>query len=203
VFQELLDQLPLVDRLWLDLGCGPGVLTRELVARGARVVAVDGSPAMLQAARDALAEADDASVAFRLSSAADLSWAEAGDFDGVLCSSVIEYVESPGTLLAEVSRVMKPGGTLILSVPPRGSLLRTRQKIARSMMRPLGIDRHAYLEVSKFELEPRDAAQWFDEHGLRVERTRKFDPLLPPALLSFVRPALMIYEVRKRGVTPA
>jgi ubiquinone/menaquinone biosynthesis C-methylase UbiE len=196
VFAAILDRRVQRGDEWLDLGCGSGVLTAELAQRGAEVVALDGAPSMLQAARQA-AFPDGAQVQFRLGDATALSWCATPRFDGVLCSSVIEYVRDGEALLTEASRVLKDGGTLVISVPPRGSVLRSAQRIARRALRRFGKDAYAYLDVSVFEVEPRALPAMFERAGLRLERVTPFDALLPRPLLSVFRPSLLICEARK------
>ena len=122
LFNSILDRSVISGQLWLDLGCGAGVLTRELVRRGARVVALDGSPSMLQEACRSLDPTAYTCVSFQQGDAQDLSWSEACAFDGVLCSSVVEYVENEDEVMRQVSRVLKNNGLLIISMPPKGSL---------------------------------------------------------------------------------
>ncbi len=197
LFNSILDRCVTSGQYWLDLGCGSGILTRELISRGARVLALDGSPSMLQAARRSLEMAAGARVAFQQGDAQDLSWSEPCAFDGVLCSSVVEYLEDEDELMRQVSRVLKNDGLLIISIPPKRSLVRMVQKALRRFVRLLGRDKYAYLEVSRFEVEPSVIVGWLGKANLRVDHVSDFDPVLPKCLLHIFRPALLVCEARK------
>src|SRR5881398_2310094 len=94
----------------LDVGCGPGGLTRELVARtGAeRVAAIDPSPQFAAACRERFPRAD-----VRDGGAEALPW-EDGSFDAALASLVIAFMRDPDAGLREMARVTRPGGTVAL-----------------------------------------------------------------------------------------
>ncbi len=96
----------------LDAGCGSGPLFAALRDRGAIVTGFDSSAGMLDQARRRLG--DDANLQL-----ADISrplpYAD-GAFDDVLASLVLHYLEDWGPALAELRRVLKPGGRLIMSV---------------------------------------------------------------------------------------
>lgn len=103
-FADVLDLSPGM-RL-LDVGCGPGGLTRELVARAGAgaVTAVDPSPPFVDACTD---RCPGASV--RLGDAQDLPFPDAG-FDGVVSQLVLHFVPDPAQAGAEFRRVVRPGG---------------------------------------------------------------------------------------------
>jgi SAM-dependent methyltransferase len=96
----------------LDAGCGAGALFAVLRERGAIVTGIDQSAGMLKLARR------------RLDGDADLRVAELGAplpfpdgaFDDVTASLVLHYLKDWGPALAELRRVLKPGGRLIVSV---------------------------------------------------------------------------------------
>lgn len=96
----------------LDVGCGDGFITTKIgEITGARMFGVDISKDALKAARkggiDArLANLDKDSLPF-----------DDGYFDAVFCGDVVEHVFDTERLLAEVRRVLKPGGFLVMSVP--------------------------------------------------------------------------------------
>jgi SAM-dependent methyltransferase len=96
----------------LDAGCGSGPLFAALRDRGAIVTGIDNSAGMLRLARR------------RLGDGADLQVADLGStlpfpddtFDDVTASLVLHYLQDWGPALAELRRVLKPGGRLIVSV---------------------------------------------------------------------------------------
>lgn len=182
---------------WVDLGCGSGMLARELARGGASIVAVDGSPRMLQEARRLLAKEVGADVVFIESDVQSVPELASGGVDGILCSSVAEYVMDPSGLLREAARLLRPGGRLIMTVPPKGSPVRVLQKATRAVAGLLGRDVFPYLAVSRFEIEPARVPRWFGEAGLAVRHVGGFDPILGRAAGRFLRPSLLIVEAEK------
>ncbi len=182
---------------WVDLGCGSGVLCRELLALGASVVAVDGSRRMLAHAREQMGSEDAGRVNWIQSDVQSIDALKNVAFNGVLCSSVIEYLDRPDALLKEVARILSPGGVLVISLPPTLSTVRAFQKGIRAFMSMFGKDRFTYLSVSRLEVSPRAIDRLLQEAGFSVIRSTKFDPILPRALLRVVRPALLVVEARK------
>ena len=91
----------------LDVGCGSGVLTEELARRvgEANVAAVDPSPL----AEACAARVPDADV--RKGAAEELPWPES-TFDAALAQLVLHFLDDPRTGLAEMARVVRPGGTV-------------------------------------------------------------------------------------------
>jgi ubiquinone/menaquinone biosynthesis C-methylase UbiE len=96
----------------LDAGCGSGPLSAALRAKGAIVTGFDSSPAMVELARQRLGEHADLHVA---DLSQPLPFAD-GAFDDVVSSLVLHYLRDWTAPLAELRRVLKPGGRLILSV---------------------------------------------------------------------------------------
>jgi SAM-dependent methyltransferase len=96
----------------LDAGCGSGPLFAALRDRGATVTGIDSSAGMVELARRRLgAEAD-----LRVADLADPLLFPDGTFDDVIASLVLHYLEDWGPTLAELRRVLTPGGRLIVSV---------------------------------------------------------------------------------------
>lgn len=88
----------------IDLGCGDGVLTAELVAAGAEVVALDASPEMVAGAR---ARGLDASVA-------DGQAFDVGTgFDAVFSNAALHWMPDMDAVLACVARALRPGGRFV------------------------------------------------------------------------------------------
>lgn len=99
-----------------DLGCGLGadtvMLARHVAPGGGRVVALDRSRAMLDHAR-ARPEARGLPVEFREGDVQRLPFGDAS-LDAVWMERVLVHVEDPAAVLAEVARVLRPGGRAVL-----------------------------------------------------------------------------------------
>ena len=99
-----------------DLGCGTGQLTEVVAPYVRQVIAVDSSADMLDAARVRLGGA--ANVDLRQGELESLPIA-AGELDAAMLALVLHYSPSPGRALAEVGRVLRPGGrVLVLDMLP-------------------------------------------------------------------------------------
>lgn len=196
IFRSLFDDVCQKGGLWLDLGCGAGVLTKEMLSRGVRVIALDGSQGMLDSAKTTCSQFVN-DVEWRLGDARDLGFIPDCGIDGVVCSSVVEYLDTPDSLFREVSRVLKPGSDFIVSIPPKWSLVRTLQKVLRCVSGWAGIKINEYLSFSVLEISRSDVGRLMERHGFQVVSVRKFDPLLPGWLLSVVNPALNVFHAKK------
>jgi ubiquinone/menaquinone biosynthesis C-methylase UbiE len=96
----------------LDAGCGAGLLAAALRAKGAKVTGFDASPAMVDLAKNRLGE--DAAV--HVADLAEPLPFDDAEFDDVIASLVLHYLRDWTAPLAEMRRVLKPGGRLLLSV---------------------------------------------------------------------------------------
>jgi SAM-dependent methyltransferase len=100
----------------LDVGCGPGALSAELVRRlgPARVSAVDPSASFVAAARDRLPGLD-----VRQGAAERLPFVN-DSFDAALAQLVVQFMTDPVAGLREMARVTRPGGMVVACVWDRG-----------------------------------------------------------------------------------
>lgn len=94
-----------------DLACGAGDLTVRLAPRVKRVVAVDASPEMLAAAKRRARGL--ANVEFHRADLADLPVAD-GSCDAALLLLALTHVEQPAAAVAEMARILKPGGRAVI-----------------------------------------------------------------------------------------
>ncbi len=102
----------------LDGGMGPGRLCAELDRRGWRVSGVDLSIHMVDLARNRVPGARERLVQGSLDA---LPFAD-GSFDAVAAMGVLEYLDDPRAALRELGRVLRPGGSLVVTVPHALSL---------------------------------------------------------------------------------
>jgi ubiquinone/menaquinone biosynthesis C-methylase UbiE len=107
VVWSILDSLPPGEAL--DAGCGTGRHASHLVDLGHRVVGVDASPEMLDKARAAVPGAE-----FRAGDLTSLP-VETASVHVAVCALAIEHVVELELVIAELARVVRPGGTVVLS----------------------------------------------------------------------------------------
>lgn len=100
----------------LDAGMGPGRLLDELVRRGWTVSGIDASVEMVAAARSRLPEAADRLAHAKIEG---LPFAD-GSFDAVVATGVLEYTDLESAI-AELQRVLRPGGLAVVSYPNPGN----------------------------------------------------------------------------------
>jgi demethylmenaquinone methyltransferase/2-methoxy-6-polyprenyl-1,4-benzoquinol methylase len=91
----------------LDVATGTGLVAAELLRHGFRVTGLDQSPEMLAVARRRFADR----VALVESSAEALPFPD-GSFDHLTFTYLLRYVDDPGATLAELARVVRPGGAV-------------------------------------------------------------------------------------------
>jgi SAM-dependent methyltransferase len=124
----------------LEIGCGAGHLTIQLANRQFRVEAVDASQAMVEVTADRMREGgSEQAVTVAMADAHSLPF-QAGHFDLVVAVGVIPWLHSPGDAIAEMARVLVPGGQLILTAD-NGARLSSftdpREMLARTPLRHL------------------------------------------------------------------
>jgi SAM-dependent methyltransferase len=145
---ELLGLLGLLDEDWVvgDLGCGTGQVSESLSPFVGRVIAVDDSPAMLDAARARLSESATAEV--RPGDLCALPIAT-GELDAAVLFLVLHHQPEPVEVLREVGRVVRAGGrVLVVDMMPH-----ERDEFRERMG-------HAWLGFSHSQIE-----EWFVRAG--------------------------------------
>jgi 2-polyprenyl-3-methyl-5-hydroxy-6-metoxy-1,4-benzoquinol methylase len=95
----------------LDLGCGTGLNASHLAAKGHTVVGIDVSPVAVEQFRKKGFEGFVCDIETEPVPVPD------GAFDLVYASEVIEHLADTGRFLGEISRLLRPDGTLVLSTP--------------------------------------------------------------------------------------
>lgn len=98
----------------LDVGCGGGILSEAMAARGARVTGIDMGTAPLAVARLHLKESGHA-VEYLQVPAETLAEQRPAGFDVVTCMEMLEHVPDPAATVAACARLVRPGGQVFFS----------------------------------------------------------------------------------------
>jgi trans-aconitate methyltransferase len=116
----------------LDLGCGDGALTEQLAAKGAQVIGVDNSPAMLDAARKR-------GLQVELYSADALPYRH--QFDAVFSNAALHWLSADRqpALLSGVHRALRPAGRFVAEMGGQGNIAAIRTALS-AVLAPYGID---------------------------------------------------------------
>ena len=141
----------------LDLGCGDGVLTKELTSIGCEVVAIDSSAPQVEAAKKLGLDA-------RVMSAEALPFQE--EFDAVFSNAVLHWIKSADEMMAAVYRSLRTGGRFVAECGGYGCIEKIRSALIQASDRR-GIDGQA--RVPWFFPTPADYASRLERAGFRVE----------------------------------
>jgi ubiquinone/menaquinone biosynthesis C-methylase UbiE len=121
----------------LDAGCGRGEFLLACARLGARVAGLDYSEAAVQLSRETLADVPGADI--RHGDVTALPWPDES-FDRIVFADVIEHLDpdQAEAALAELHRVLKPGGLLLLHTAPNRLFLEFTWPLIRPVLRVLG-----------------------------------------------------------------
>jgi ubiquinone/menaquinone biosynthesis C-methylase UbiE len=181
----------------LDVGCGTGVIVDELLELGCHYTGVDPAAGMIDNAKKLHAGKDKAE--FAVGSAEVIEYPDES-FDAVICMGVIERVGDYEKALGEMVRVLKPGGTLMVTTPnvfspylfwrdrifyPLARAVKALLLMLQGKPRPLTIPGHRSLSASRFEQDHKRLGAAVTDTVYNV-----YSPVLPP--LEQMWPALAV-----------
>ena len=149
----------------LDIGCGGGILSESMAARGANVTGIDLSDKALGVARLHLLESGRV-VDYQKQSAEEHATEAPGKYDIVTCMEMLEHVPDPSSIVAACSRLVKPGGHVFFSTlnrNPKSYLLAVIG--AEYVLNLLPKGTHEY---AKF-IKPSELARWAKSVGLEPD----------------------------------
>jgi ubiquinone/menaquinone biosynthesis C-methylase UbiE len=153
----------------LDLGCGAGPVITPLRELGYSCVGLDYSAEMLGFARQRMERAGVASDRLLRGDSTRLPFPDAA-FDGVICLGVISYIDDYTPVLEEIFRILRPGGTAIISFRNRLNLIlwdpwRTlKLGVQAALGRPAKPETHVGRFLSYREVDERCREVGFDFH---------------------------------------
>lgn len=143
----------------LDLGCGDGQLTQRIGDSGSHVLGADASPDMVAAARERGVEAEQAN-------AEQLPFRD-GTFDAVFSNAVLHWVQDQDAMMAQVHRVLKPGGRFVAEMGGHGNVAAIHVALTAIL------ERHGFGDREKgvnYYPTANSYAERLKQHGFRVEQ---------------------------------
>lgn len=189
------------ERVVLDAGCGTANHTLRLARRGFRVEAIDFSDVVIREAQERISAAGFADrIVLKRGDVTQLSYPDEA-FSCVLCWGVLMHVPEARKAIAELCRVLKRGGTVVLGENNGFSLqsrtwrslqkLRRRAEDATTIRKPEGIEKWKKYDAGLLltrEFDNHWLIREFESHGLRLTsfRARQFTELyvmVPSAVL--------------------
>jgi 2-polyprenyl-6-hydroxyphenyl methylase/3-demethylubiquinone-9 3-methyltransferase len=147
-----------------DIGCGGGILTEAMAARGAQVTGIDLSEKALGVARLHQLESG-AAAEYRLIAAEALAAEAPGRDDLVTCMEMLEHVPSPSAIIAAAATLAASGGTVVIATLNRNPKSYLYAILgAEYVLRLLPTGTHDW---SRF-IRPAEAAGWARQAGLET-----------------------------------
>ena len=188
----VLDRLPLVgDERVLDAGCGSGRVTELLAQRlpRGRVVALDGSPSMIDAARERLAPFGDRIeyVVADLGQPLPID----GTVDAILSTATFHWVPDHDALFRNLAAVLRPGGWLVAQCGGVGNIDSVKRAWRRSATAGSA---PAHYETPMATVRRLDAAGFVDIECWLTDEPTRFEPGEP--LETFMRTVILGAEPR-------
>jgi len=135
IWAEFINRYSHRDYSVLDVGCGSGIFTFHAAKKNKSVIGIDGSPEMLEISQKKKEESQEHKAAFIHHDIQTLPSHLHNQFDLILCSSVLEYLDNIHDSLKAITSFLKNHGTIIFSLPNAASFFR---KVQPTMFRWTG-----------------------------------------------------------------
>ena len=204
--RHVLDLMKETGGTLLDLGCGPGIYTGELLARGFTIRGVDLSPNMIEIAKRTYREPMGRGlVSFEVGDASSLDYGT-GVFDAAICIGVVSYIPNIDDFLSRLGASLKEGGYAVIQLSKRGTLKAFNEAIVldwlprvKRFLRRGSAPRGWDFPLIRYRVDTFNAL--CERYGLEREEDVHFDYTLP--VLGTVWPRLNLLIARRLERTRA
>ena len=166
---KLMSRVFTKDMQVLEVATGTGIIAANIAGFVCSVEAVDFSPKMIKTAekRKGLPE----NVSFSVEDATALSFAD-NTFDAAIISNALHIMPNPIGALANIKRVLKPGGLLIAPTYAHGLLKESSWNLSAAILNAIGFETYA-------RWLPEEYLAFIEENGFRVENWRMLQAAFP------------------------
>ncbi len=180
----------------LDIACGPGIMITDLRKRGYTITAVDAAPEMVARAKEEHKEGPDLHI--EVGDVYSLQYPDAS-FDVVTAMGLVEYLADEDRAYTEMVRVLKPGGTLVVSYPYVFSPWRLIGRLVMFVTWPIRKIRNIFLKTRGHYITHREytlasARNAMKSHGVTSDRVWFYNFKLIPWPLDQWFPTLTVAQ---------
>jgi 2-polyprenyl-6-hydroxyphenyl methylase/3-demethylubiquinone-9 3-methyltransferase len=159
------DACSLKHKTVLDVGCGGGLLSEAMAAKGALVTGLDANESAIAIAREH-ARLSHPGLNYVVSSAEQYAQESNQKYDIITCMELLEHVPDPVSLLTACTNMLKPGGDLIVATLNRNARSYASAILAAEYI--LGLLPRGTHDYARF-VKPSELARWLRKLGFRVE----------------------------------
>ncbi len=165
----------------LDVACGTGIIARAAVRAGCSVTGIDVAPDMIDAAR-----ATEPTIDWHVGDAQALRF-DGGTFDVVTCQMGLMFLEDRAQAVAEMRRVLAPGGRVVVSTP--GAIQPFFEVIERAITGNIGSELGGFVRAVFSMPDPESLAALLRDAGLADAKAT-----VEPATLRLPAPAEFLWQ---------
>lgn len=180
----------------LDIGAGPGIFVEPILRHGYKAVLADAAPDMLAEAKRLYGEKD---VSYIESDARNLPSADKS-YDVITAMGLVEYLEADDAYYQEMGRVLKDGGSLIVTYPNVCSPWRFWNRLVLSILTPLrkliGKESTKDNKIRHKEYSVKEVKKAMKQNGFEVEEVLYYNLRLMPHPLDDFFPKFTYYSTK-------
>ncbi|MCL4391762.1 class I SAM-dependent methyltransferase [Patescibacteria group bacterium] len=196
--KKLFSAMPSQKGLLLDIGAGNGRMVSLYENDWKKFILLDSSKEQLIAARERVTEGKN--VRFLIASSWDMPLPN-GSCDAALCVRMFHYIDNPRKTIAEISRVVKPGGYLILEIPNKVHFKNRLRALMALLYAPSlfwnllsreSVDHSSYDDIPFVNHHPRTIASLLEWNDFIIETTLSVSNFRSPLMKKAIPLSLLL-----------